>query len=382
MEITNKHANRPEKSGPVNLPLTVCKRGMRKSEHGAEQTKIEYMEEKTMSILKTPLFNDQGMFNSEGKQTRADFAKELPGGLKLWQKAGKPQNEYGNADNDKYYLMVETGNYITSLGTTEWRLIYETGKKQAMLNLYNGEANRGKAFDEARKGGYNPETDAIVKAMIDREECEINRIGLNPALQAQAIQKWLDGHIQAYINARDNGGQTFPDFVGAACLNEIDKCLALRVPYLKAREERDTAIRAKRKQEEAERKAAELAEDTEQLEKAISVIRNGGKIQNDELHNGNLFILLFKRYNVELPISIKGYIANKLANVTFENQKAISAQYFRTSKGQRGSATIWNYLNRLSSAILAENVPEDETGDGEEMTDEEFEHLFHRAVNA
>jgi hypothetical protein len=309
-----------------------------------------------MSILKTPLFNDQGMFNSEGKQIRADFVKELPGGLKLWQKAGKPQNEYGNAENDKYYLMVETGNYITSLGTTEWRLIYKTGKKQAMFNLYNGEANRGKTFDEARKGGYNPETEAIVKAMIAREEREIERIGSNPALQAQAIQKWLDGHIQAYVNACNNNGQTFPDFVGAACLNEIDKCLTLRVPYLKAREERDAAIHATRKQEEAERKAAELAEDAEQIEKAVSVIINGGKIQNDELHNGNLFILLFKRYDVSLPVSIKGYVMNRLASVTFENGHANGYSYQRTTKAQRGSTKLWDYLGMLTAAIADEQA--------------------------
>ena len=80
----------------------------------------------------------------------------------------------------------------------------------AVDEQYGGREARKRHFDELREAEG---TDAFLAAM-DEERVEIERLGSDPACQADFIRMRLDERVQTYLKAKKNGGETFPDFVG------------------------------------------------------------------------------------------------------------------------------------------------------------------------
>ena len=117
------------------------------------------MENNTVKLM-PPIFNDKGMFNREKKRIRAQHLKDITNGIdtySLWHKAGKPENEYPRADNDKYYLYVEIGGYLVPTGRTECNMIGRIGDRAIIATKYNGNAqNRASKIDAIRaEKGYD-----------------------------------------------------------------------------------------------------------------------------------------------------------------------------------------------------------------------------------
>ena len=197
------------------------------------------------SKLMTPLFYD-GMFNRDGRRMRAVLEREISDGTqtyRLWRSAGAPDLDYPRAENDKYILHVEVNGYLAPLDMTDFALTDICGLEPAAKALYGGKEKREEWFDRLRKsGGYD-----AVSAAIAEEQNEIERYGSDPARQTEYIQNVLNGHISTYQKAKENGGQSFPDFIGALALNDLAKCVELSAAYRAKRQAENEAGPAPRR---------------------------------------------------------------------------------------------------------------------------------------
>lgn len=105
------------------------------------------------------------------------------------------------------------------------------GEVPAAQTLYGGKEKRGAWIDALRESGG---CDAVTAAVAE-ERKEIERYGGDPARQAQYIQPLLNDHVSTYLKSKENGGQTFPDFMGALVLNELPRCEELSAVYMDIR---------------------------------------------------------------------------------------------------------------------------------------------------
>lgn len=310
------------------------------------------------SKLMTPLFYS-GNFNREGRKMRAILEREISNGTqtyRLWRSAGKPDLEYPRAENDKYILYVEINGYLAPLGLTDFSLTDICGFELAAKNLYGGKENRGVWIDRLREsGGYE-----AVSAAIAEERKEIERYGSDPARQTEHIQNLLNDHVGAYLKAKENGGQTFPDFIGALVMNELSRCVELSAVY-RAKCEKERAAHAaqveaeERAYCEAQNKAAEAL-----VAEAVRIIRDGGVLKNDtvkfyrsryDASSCSIVNYLMRRYHVEVPLRTQGWISDKLVNATIQDGRCVNCQYLR-AKGARGSQKYFECMNTLIRAVV------------------------------
>ena len=171
--------------------------------------------------LMTPLFY-QDNFNVAGKKIRAVFLREVTNGTdsyRLWRRDGKPDRQYPQGKGDDYILYVELHGYLATLRTTDYYLVDRCGYQAMVAALYGGEDKREQYFDGLRRSGG----DEAVLEVLRQEEQKIQELGRDPACQADYIKAILDGHVSTYLASRENGGETFPDFVddqGRQVLNQ------------------------------------------------------------------------------------------------------------------------------------------------------------------
>ena len=149
-------------------------------------------------LMKTLFYN--GRFNADGKRMRAVIDREVSNGqdrYRLWRKCGGPDHAYPQAENDTHLLYLELHGYLASLGMTEYSLIYESGRLPAIVELYGDMDGREKHLSELRKSeqAYTVE---IPKALKIEGET-IQRLGREPAHQADCIKKKMDEHISTYL---------------------------------------------------------------------------------------------------------------------------------------------------------------------------------------
>ena len=220
-----------------------------------------------------------GAFNRSGRRMRAVCEKTVSNGTdtyRLWRSAGRPDLDYRCGENDQYYLHVEVNGYLAPMGITEYVLIGQSGT-MAVDEQYGGREARKRHFDELREA----EGKDAFYAALDEERAEIERLGSDPARQANYIRKRLDDRVQTYLKAKENGGESFPDFVGALVMDDLARCAELSTAHQAMwRKERQTAaVRAAAEErafcEEQNRIAEKAVSDT------IQVIRDGGVLIND-----------------------------------------------------------------------------------------------------
>lgn len=200
-----------------------------------------------------PMLFYDGNFNRDGRRMRAILEREITDGIttyRIWRSAGKPDLDYSRAENDKYLLYAEINGRLAPLRLTDYQLIDDCGFRPAAEKLYGGPDHRSAYFDEYRKQSLTGA--ASISDLMDREKAEIHAFGSDPARQTAYLKAMLDEHVSTYQKARENGGETFPDFIGALILNELDACCSLSVVHRKLREEQ---ARERRVREEVENKA-------------------------------------------------------------------------------------------------------------------------------
>ena len=309
--------------------------------------------------LMTPLFY-QGNYNTGGKKMRALMIREVTNGIdtyRLWRRDGKPDRQYPQGKGDDYILYVELHGYLATLRTTDYYLIDRCGYKAMVAALYGGEDKREQYFDGLRRSGG----DEAVLEVLRQEEQKIQELGRDPACQADYIKAILDGHVSTYLASRENGGETFPDFIGALVLDELPTCRELSAIY-----------QGKCREREQERKAKADAEDRaycqernqraeQQVQEAIRIIREGGVLQNDtvEFYRDkydssacSIVLYLMRQYQVDVPLRTQGWITSKLAAATIADGRCSHLQFWGR-KSDRASQRFVACMNELIRAIAA-----------------------------
>ena len=309
--------------------------------------------------LMTPLFY-QGNYNTGGKKMRALMIREVTNGIdtyRLWRRDGKPDRQYPQGKGDDYILYVELHGYLATLRTTDYYLVDRCGYQAMVAALYGGEDKREQYFDGLRRSGG----DEAVLEVLRQEEQKIQELGRDPACQADYIKAILDGHVSTYLASRENGGETFPDYIGALVLDELPTCRELSAIY-----------QGKCREREQERKAKADAEDRaycqehnqraeQQVQEAIRIIREGGVLQNDtvEFYRDkydssacSIVLYLMRQYQVDVPLRTQGWITSKLAAATIADGRCSHLQFWGR-KSDRASQRFVACMNELIRAIAA-----------------------------
>ena len=309
--------------------------------------------------LMTPLFYRDN-YNADGKKMRALFLREVSNGTdtyRLWRRDGKPDRVYPHGEGDAYILYVEQGGYLAPLRMTDYYMVNHCGYHAAVAALYGDEDNRGKYFGRLRQSGGDP---AVLEA-LGREEQMILEYGSDPTRQASYIRNILDGHVSTYHSSKENGGETFPDFIGALVLGELPACVKLSAVY-----KAQSKIRAQERMAKAEAEAEAYCKECnrqaeQQVQDALRVIREGGVLQNDtvEFYRSrydssacSIILYLMRQYQVEVPLRTQGWIAQKLANTTITDGRCSQLQ-FRGNKRSKCSSRFFDCMNELIHAVAA-----------------------------
>lgn len=305
--------------------------------------------------LMKPLFCD-GMFNADCRKMRAVFVREITNGTdtyRLWRRGGKPDLEYPRAENDAYILYVEHDGFLAPLGVTDFNLADLCGFGTTVEKLYGGSEQREKYFSDLRKSA-NGEDGIVIRALRE-EEAEIARYGSDPSVQTDYIKAVIDKHVADYRQAESNCGESFPNFIGALFDGKLRKCSELAVVYRRKSDEKRRREAAEIEKEDR-RYCEEMNKMAEQtVANAVQTIINGGVLQNDtveffrERHDSSSYSVinhLMRMYGVSVPLRTKGWINDKLANITVKDGKCEHLQYLKT-KGGRCSQTFFDCVNEL-----------------------------------
>lgn len=162
--------------------------------------------------------------------------------------------------------------------------------------------------------------------------------------------------------SKENGGESFPDYVGALILGELDKCVALSAMY---RKKEDEVAKERRTKAEAEERAfceEENRLSEQAVQEAIRTIKDGGVLQNQTVkfyrsrYRCNAFSIvnyLMRKYGVNVPLRTQGWINEKLTSVTIENGKCEHLRYMR-AKGAQCSQRFFDCMSELIHNVCAE----------------------------
>ena len=311
-----------------------------------------------MAELKTPIFGKNGMFNREGRRVRAVHVLDVEDGggvLRLYRYDGEPDNSTPHGEGDAYYLHVEAAGYLIPIGYTLHQLAERLGRPEAVRELYGSEEARRERLeairDEAGADAYQR-----MRPLFEAEDRRAQEIGREPARLAAAIRQTMEAHRATFVQALDNGGETWPDYIGAALCGKLDAVPALRARYDELRAQRDREELARREAEAAARMAAQDQEAREALELAAQTIRQGGTLENDEITDGNgtaraVVLRLMDVYGVAVPPRTRAWMRDKLAAVTFAPGGRVSGLQYRRMRGGRCSGAVWDYLAQLVEAV-------------------------------
>ena len=312
-------------------------------------------------LMKLLFYKDN--FNADGRRMRAVLDREISNGVdtyRLWRSPGVPDQRYPRAENDTHSLYVEIGEYLVPLYMTDLELIYRSGEQPAITQLYGSDDGRRKYFQGLHKFGQADTAEISKTLQVERETIE--RLGSEPYHQANFVKEVLNEHMADFIKSKENGGETFPDFIGAAVLNEIALCRELSAKYRAKKQAERLARQAeaeaerKRKREEANRQA------DEQIRKAIHVLKHGGVLENEMIRlyradggYGSYAIVnhLMRLYGVDVSLRTQGWINEKLVSLKIENGRCHDLRYW-TRKGGRCSDKIFGCINALIEKVHAE----------------------------
>lgn len=311
--------------------------------------------------LKKPLFYE-GKFNSAGHSMWAVFVKDISHGsdtFHLWQNAGKRDISFPRAENDNYILYVEINGYLFSLRMTEYQLINNCGWLPAVETLYGDKERRQEYLDGTLQ--YS-QPDGAYGAAIDRENTEIHRYGSDPARQIEYIKAQLQEHVETYQKAKENGGETFPDFIGALILDDLSTCQMLSAVHKENRRLKEIERRQKKREEEIALVEKKNEEMVEHINEAISILKNGGTLKNELIQvytltedsytasGYSIFNYLMRRYGVQVPLRTQGWINKSLIHAVITDGRFATYHYWKSKRG-KGSDTFCDCMNRLIAAI-------------------------------
>ena len=285
--------------------------------------------------LMLPLFYN-GMFNRNGHKIRAVRSFDVSNDeyqYHIWTQAGQPDTAYPRNETDRYLLYVEVRGYLAPLGMTEYRLTECCGYLPAMQELYGGEENR-KAYFAHLQG-------MTVGEAIAAEEAAITRLGKESSRRAEYIHGMLNAHLMRYTASKENGGKTFPDYVGALMADELDHCIQLSKIYQANKQQEDEIRQAQIAEQDRVYHQSVNTEKEKAVDAALQIIRSGGTLKNDTLcyykDDGSfvetsLILYLMREYHIDVPLRTQGWIKERLASATVQEDFCGSVTYYRAKK--------------------------------------------------
>lgn len=110
--------------------------------------------------------------------------------------------------------------------------------------------------------------------------------------------------------------------------------------------------------------AAQNAEAEQTVNKAMEILRNGGKLENQtvtfyesryEHSSYSIVNYLMRKYGVNVPIRTQGWINEKLVSAKIEDGKCEHLQYYK-AKGAQCSQKFFDCMNELLAKVNAENA--------------------------
>lgn len=312
-----------------------------------------------MAELKTPIFDKNGMFNRQGRKMRAVMVMEIADGgdlFRLWRHDGAPENGFPADENDEYYIHVEAAGYLIPLGWTLSGIAKRLGWPDMVAELYGSEEARAEHFERLR----GVLSDSEICGEFNRETTRAVEVGMNSERIAAFVRREFDRHKAAYQQAVEDGGQSWPDYIGAVLCGKLEAVPALRAHYDELRAQKERERQAQREAEAAARMAAQDQEAREVLERAAQTIRQGGTLANKEITDGSgivrpVVLRLMDVYGVAVPPRTRAWMRDKLAAVTFAPGGRVSGLQYRRTRGGRCSGAVCDYLARLVEAVRAKS---------------------------
>ncbi len=300
-------------------------------------------------ILVAPLFVD-GMYNRSRKRMRARFVKTVScdgASYDLYISGSQnPDNAYPVSEDDKYYLYTWLNGWLIPLGMTQEYLRKHATMKAVVKQMYGDESKREEVFDSLRADRPYAETEKLVTEQIKKEKELASELAKDGSLYAKYIKVRLDGRISNYI-AYKNGDGGYPDFIGAAVINDLDNCDRLAE---QRRQEKKLEREAYIKQKE-DRECQEAAAEAEQAEKRISEVEAAIRKGGEKVSGGELLCALADKYNVTIPLKTRGWILHYFVSYEFMDDSSISVRYIARNKQSKGSTKIHEIIRNIRDAV-------------------------------
>ena len=194
-----------------------------------------------------------------------------------------------------------------------------------------------------------------VRHEVDETVSSVTRCGIDT----------VDGIINVInrlIGNSDHIPMLYVEFVRQIDPDMVPAMMESRRLYGERMSQKAKEAKEKREAEDAEyvRKKNELAEQT--VDKAISILRNGGILNNDDVtfyndrYDSNTYSVvnyLCRKYGIKLPLRTAGWVNDCLANLRIENDKCENLQYYQRKKTTKASEVIYGYINQLIAAVKA-----------------------------
>lgn len=302
--------------------------------------------------LMLPLFYN-GMFNRNGHKIRAVRSFDVSNDeyqYHIWTQAGQPDTAYPRNETDRYLLYVEVRGYLTPLGMTEYFLTEHCGYLPAMRELYGGAEHRKTYFDTLQK--------SAIEEAVAIERTVIYHLGKESPRQADYIHGILNEHLMRYTASKENGGKTFPDYVGALMADELGHCMQLSEIYRAHKQQEDEMRQAQIAEQDRVYHQSVNTEKEKAVGAALQIIRSGGTLKNDTLcyykDDGSfvetsLILYLMREYHIDVPLRTQGWIKERLTSATVQEDFCGSVTYYRAKK----SPCSQKFFDCMRDLILA-----------------------------
>lgn len=294
------------------------------------------METITMkAMLLTPLFDKQGNFNAGCRRMRFVPIRYTEKYLYF-----KPAS---NPENGNVHVVVKS--MVVNLRVTEFMLKDKAGFNEFLVQHFGG------SYD-----AYLKEIRAN-EEKIPEYESEWRAIGEEDEVWDRFADAFLNTEEKLFLDSVDNGGKSFPSFIGALSLGRLKECVELRNAYNEDRERERKRLEAEQEEEDRAFMKEQLEKIESAVQQAVHQIQKGDYcfVQNEilcvyknpiEYTEKRLFNFLFEKYGINVPLKTKGWVNEKLSGVEFEHGKANSLS-FKKYKGCKCPDSIWKYLNDL-----------------------------------
>lgn len=186
------------------------------------------------------------------------------------------------------------------------------------------------------------------------------------------------------INAQMASGEHIKDsyiaFVRQYDEVQAEKMQSYKKEWRERKEHERQAEIAERERREAQERQERERTTAEAVEKAEQAIISGGYIGNKEIDGKPLFLHLFDKNGITVPIRSRGWIIERLASVTQHSNGTASVSASVSVKNKNVSkGFVSAYFELRNHLIKAQEEAEDENTE-DYCTDEELAHLFGKAI--